>query len=487
MSLNAILASNFILLCDTYKYHHYAEYPEDTAAIYSTVVPRKASHYTEEIVAAGAAFVAAYLANVTITHAMINEAEAEVNGSGYEFNRQGWEIIVRDYSGKLPLQIFGVEEGTVVKPNTPILGIVNNDVRLFWLVSYVETVVQRIMWKMTTTASLARFIYKWIDANAKVTGADRGMVEWRLHNFGDRGADGEDAAIMAAMAHAMLFSGSDCGSVNRYIKAIYNTKRNYTSSVDATEHSVMCSHSDAEAKDDFGAAVMAVERLEEAVARTKRGIGIPLQSVVIDTYDDERFVKEYIGTRLKDRVIASGGVLVLRPDSGDPVTKPLQVIQWLEEKFGITVNEKGFKTLPPYVRVIQGDGINEKSIPAILSTLWAAGYSTDNLVLGMGGGLTHGGSRDAFSFSMKATARMLQDGTWVDLLKEPKTDSGKKSLKGLVRTRWDADGNVETFQVESNDWYEMFTPGEGWQEYFNYGNVKYVPDFDEVRARARVG
>jgi nicotinamide phosphoribosyltransferase len=484
MSLNAIKPSNFILLCDTYKYHHFAEYPEDTAAIYSTVVPRKASDYTDEIVAAGAAFAAAYLASVTITQEMIDEAEAEINGSGYEFNRAGWEIILHDHDGKLPLAMFGVEEGTVVKPNTPILGIVNNDTRLAWLTSYVETVVQRIMWKMTTVASQSRYLYKWIDKSAVFTGADRGMVEWRLHNFGDRGADGEDGAIMAAMSHAMLFSGSDCGSVNRYIKAIYNTTRNYTASVDATEHSVMCSHSDSENKDDFGAAVMAVGRLEETVARTKRGIGIPLQSVVIDTYDDERFVREYLGERLKERILASGGVLVARPDSGDPIKKPIQVIQWLEEKFGATVNAKGYKTLNPAVRVIQGDGINERSIPQIIGQLWAAGYSMDNLVFGMGGGLTHGGSRDQFSFSMKATARFGKDG-WVDLLKEPKSDIGKKSLKGLVRTRWDEEGNVETFKAE--DAVECFNEGEGWQLYYYNGQTRYVPNFDEVRARARVG
>lgn len=487
MSLNAIKPSNFILLCDTYKYHHYAEYPEDTAAIYSIVVPRKASDYTDEIVAAGAAFAGAYLASVTITPEMIDEAEAEINGSGYEFNREGWEIILRDFSGKLPLQMFGLEEGSVVKPNTPILGIINKDTRLAWLTSYVETVVQRIMWKMTTVASQSRFLYKWIYKIAVLTGADKSMVEWRLHNFGDRGADGEDAAIMAAMAHAMLFSGSDCGSVNRYIKAIYDTKRNYTSSVDATEHSVMCSYSDAETKDDWGAAVMSVERLEEAVARFKRGIGIPLQSVVIDTYDDERFVKEYIGTRLKDRIIASGGTLVLRPDSGDPITKPLQVIEWLGEKFGYSVNTAGHKVLHPSVRVIQGDGINERSIPMILGQLWASGWSMDNLVFGMGGGLTHGGSRDTFSFSMKAGARMTSDGEWIDLLKEPKSDLNKKSLKGLVRTRWDEEGNVETFKVETDEWSDMFTPGEGWQLYYDEGKTPYVPNFDEVRARARVG
>lgn len=482
MSLNAIKSSNFILLCDSYKLHHFAEYPKDTEFIYSTVVPRKPSKYTRRIVAAGHMFTAAYLASVRITKEMINEAEVEIKGYGYEFNRRDWEIIVEEFNGKLPLEIFGVEEGTVVAPNTPILGIVNTDERFFWLVSYVETVVQRIMWKMTTVATISAHIYKLLLNAALVTGADLGMIEYRLHNFGDRGADGEDSAIMAAIAHGMLFSGSDCLSANRYIKEIYRTQRAYLSSVDATEHSVMCSHSDSATKDDFGAAVMAVERLEEAVARTKRGVGIPLQSVVIDTYDDERFVREYLGARLAERIVNSGGVLVARPDSGDPLTKPIEVIGWLEDGFGLSGHtDKGFAVLNNAVRAIQGDGITVDSIPGILENLIAAKYSLDNLVLGMGGGLTHGPGRDEFSFSMKATARFTKSGEWVNLLKEPKTDAGKKSLTGLAHARYNADGDLET----SNDPTTAFADKAGWRCYLFNGEQEYVTTFDEVRERAR--
>lgn len=476
------IKSNFILLCDSYKLHHFAEYPKDTTFIYSTVVPRKPNDKTDEIVAAGASLVAAELAAVTITMEMIDEAEKEIRGYGYDFNREDWETIVYHFNGKLPLEVFGVEEGTVVKPNTPILGIVNTDARFFWLVSYVETVVQRIMWKMTTVATLSRYAYKEIGIYMGMTGADKSLLEYKLHNFGDRGADGEDGAIMAAVAHAFLFSGSDCLSANRVIKRLYQTDKSYLSSVDATEHSVMCSHSDAANKDDFGAAVMSVERLEEAVRRTQRGVGIPLQSVVIDTYDDERFVGEYLGTILKDRIIASGGVLVARPDSGDPLTKPIEIIRLLDRKFGSTENDAGFNVLHPSVRVIQGDGINFDSLPHIMFNLWVAGYSMDNLTFGMGGGLTHGPGRDEFSFSMKATARRGANG-WVDLLKEPKTDAGKKSLSGLVRCKRDEDGNVVTVKCETP--FEAFSSTAGWVLYYAEGYRHYVPGFDEVRERAR--
>ena len=47
-----------------------------------------------------------------------------------------------------------------------------------------------------------------------------------------------------------------------------------------------------------------------------------------------------------------------------------------------------------HVRVIQGDGINPNSIRAILERATSAGYATDNLALGMGGGLLQQLNRD---------------------------------------------------------------------------------------------
>jgi nicotinamide phosphoribosyltransferase len=86
----------------------------------------------------------------------------------------------------------------------------------------------------------------------------------------------------------------------------------------------------------------------------------------------------------------SGGVLVIRPDSGDPaevVHKCLDIlgVQRLRSVcvivgltllamragkcFPTTVNSKGYKLLPPYVRLIQGDGINIQSLEEILGRL----------------------------------------------------------------------------------------------------------------------
>ena len=51
--------------------------------------------------------------------------------------------------------------------------------------------------------------------------------------------------------------------------------------------------------------------------------------------------------------LAGVGPLVIRPDSGDPPTVVVKVLDILGLKFGTTINSKGYKILPPYLRVIQ--------------------------------------------------------------------------------------------------------------------------------------
>lgn len=52
------------------------------------------------------------------------------------------------------------------------------------------------------------------------------------------------------------------------------------------------------------------------------------------------------------------GPVVVRPDSGDPTKVVLKVLEILGSKFGTTLNSKGYKLLPPYIRVIQVRYVN---------------------------------------------------------------------------------------------------------------------------------
>jgi nicotinamide phosphoribosyltransferase len=109
----------------------------------------------------------------------------------------------------------------------------------------------------------------------------------------------------------------------------------------------------------------------------------------------------------------------------------VQVIEALGARFGYTMNKKGYKVLPAAVRVIQGDGINIGSLPLILHNLLAAGWSADNLSFGMGGGLGQQVNRDTQKFALKANA-ICVNGEWRDVFKDPVTDPGKQSKKGVL-------------------------------------------------------
>jgi nicotinamide phosphoribosyltransferase len=484
--LEIVKPFNIILWADTYKFSHWKQIPKETKRLVSAVVARKALKFTDEIVAAGQTFIAQVFANARLEQWMIDEAEIEITEQGYEFNRAGWEYILRTYGGRIPLSIFGVEEGRVIKAQQPqLLVTVEDDDNLAWLVPYFEPVIQSTSWSMTYTATICRYMYKTVGRYMLLTGSNIAMLEWFIHNFGDRGADGPDETpVLKAIAHAMLFSGSDCGRANRYIKALYNTSKAYTSSIVAAEHTTMCLNSDSETKDDFGAMGMVIEQLRDAVARSKRGIGIPLVSAPIDTYDDERFVTQYV-RHYKDDIIASGGRFVSRPDSGVPEKKLPQVLGWLEDIFGSTPNNEGYRTMPWCAGAIYGDGMNVHTFEAPIKASVEKGFTLDNFVLGMGAGITNDGARDDQSFSMKTIAE-YRNNRWMGVLKAPKSDMTKKSLSGLVRNREREDGTLETYNVlNENGQYDMFTPGPGHRRWLNKGYRDWRQDFDNVRGWAR--
>jgi len=77
------------------------------------------------------------------------------------------------------------------------------------------------------------------------------------------------------------------------------------------------------------------------------------------------------------------------------------------------------------VAVIQGDGINYEVVKQILDKVLAEGYSAQNVAFGMGGGLLQKVNRDTMSFATKLSHITYADGTSRDVMKTPKTDSGK--------------------------------------------------------------
>jgi len=479
--------TNFILACDSYKVGQEAQLPAGTKKIHSNIVPRKGFEGINEVVCMGPQVVSTIFATVVITDEMIDEAEIEIEEQGYDFPRKNWEYI-RDL-GYLPLEVRSITEGSIVPIGLPLMTIENTDEVSAWLVSYTETMAQDIVWVMTTVASKMRPMKALMESFCKDTGTPIEWAEYMIHNFGDRGAGGQDRAVLTAMAHALFFSGSDCLRANRYLKKYYKAVGPVLSSLDASEHSTMCANSDLDSKNDFGAFEMTLGMLERAVKRAARGVGIPVISAVIDTYDDERFVSDFVIGNY-DKICDIGGKYVCRPDSGNAIQKPLQVADWLQT--GLTeigdfspeelVNEAGFKILPDNLGVLQGDGLRTPDLYEIVRMSIACKQAASNFAFGFGGGLTNGSGREDFSFSMKATARMDANGDWHDMQKIPKTDSLKISLRGRVTCYRGSDGSYLAERVSLSEF------NCGIEDVMNTtycDGSAFVTEWEDVRGNAR--
>ena len=181
------------------------------------------------------------------------------------------------------------------------------------------------------------------------------------------------------------------------------------------------------------------------------------------------------------------GRLVVRPDSGDPPTVLLEVLEILGQRFGYEINAKGYRVLCPKIRVIQGDAIDYKMIGRILAALESRGWSAENLAFGSGGGLLQRVNRDTLEFAFKSSFVRIH-GTDHDIFKKPVTGLDKISKRGrmkLVRkTAPEADATsppqYETVGPEDPRPDEMV-------EVFRDGRLLVDQTFESIRKRAAIG
>lgn len=454
--------NNSLLQSDSYKYSHYLQYPPKTEIVFSYVESR-GGKYDQTVFFGLQAFIKEYLTK-PITQQMIDQAEAVIDahvGPGM-FNRKGWEYILKEYDGYLPLRIKAVPEGTVVPTRNVLVTIENTDPEVYWLTSFVETALLRAVWYPTTVATNSWSTKQIIRQALEDTADDTSGLPFRLHDFGARGVSSAESAGLGGMAHLVNFRGTDTVEALMYAREYYGEQM-AGFSVPAAEHSSITTWGK---KGEL-----------EAYRNMLKQFGgkFPLISVVSDSYDIFNAVEEMWGKELKDLVIESGSMLVIRPDSGDPAEVVAKIALLLDAAFGSTVNSKGYKVLN-HVRIIQGDGINEESIRSILATLRGYGFSADNVVFGQGGALLQQVNRDTQKFAYKASWALI-DGKEVDVFKDPVTDTDKHSKKGRLMLYRDASGELYTGVEGQNDEQML-------QTVFENGKIVKEYTFSEVRANS---
>lgn len=468
-----MITDNLILATDSYKIGHWQQYPEGTEAVYSYFESRPGADFPYTVFFGLQDIIKKFLVGSVVKQHAITEAAVLAGdhfGNGHVFGYDRWQHIVDEHNGYLPLRIKAVPEGTVVPVGNVLMTVENTCPDCYWLTNAVESLLTHV-WYPSTVATLSRTTKEMINGFLEATADSAEGLPFMLHDFGYRGATTHDAAAIGGAAHLVNFMGTD--TLPAMILAIdsYNADRSTLAfSVPATEHSVMTA--------------LGREGEFDQVDRLLEQYPTGIISCVADSYDIYNFVEE-ICTTYKDRILARDGKFVVRPDSvtpqhAYPSTLTAWIVNRLYEAFGGEINSKGMKVLDPHIGCLWGDGIDPHGIKNILGQLQVDGFSAENMVFGMGGGLLQKVNRDTQRSAFKSSAQK-RNGIWYDIFKDP-LDSSKASKKGRLMLVKDTLGNYETLPL--GDFHDHVATGDLLEVVFEDGVAFNVQTFDEIRERA---
>ncbi|KAJ2450561.1 hypothetical protein EV183_004201 [Coemansia sp. RSA 2336] len=405
------------LLTDSYKASHAAVFPDAQQATAYAEFRHSLDKQDQRMVFYGLQYIVKTYISLRWTQQDVDEAEAffSTHNAGFTkfpFPKHLFLKFIRENQGYFPVRIEALDEGSVVYPHTPVMQITAQD-EYAGLVTYLETVLL-MTWYPSTVATLSRHTWTRIQAAyGKSVDSDR---QWtlasRMHDFGFRACTCVEQSMLGGAAHLLTFSGSDTLSAAHYVQYRLNGGRPVATSVPATEHSVMTAHRS--------------ER--QAVLRMIEEYGEGVYACVMDSFDYVEAL-QHVLPAVAARKLEKGGVLVIRPDSGDQVEAVLQGLRAAEHVFGACTNQKGYKVLTG-VSVIQGDGVTPETLQLILDAVLAAGFSAESVGFGMGGGLLQKVNRDSMSMAVKLSSITYADGQTRDIMKFPKQGSSKTSLPG---------------------------------------------------------
>jgi nicotinamide phosphoribosyltransferase len=400
---------------DSYKGAHSLLLPPNTTEIVSYLESREGAKFPSTIFF-GLQYLKEEYLSVPVSMPQVAAANQFFQAHGEPFPYEGWKRIVEVHNGYLPIQIDSVPEGTEVPISNMLMRVRSTDPEIPWAGGWIENQLVRL-WYPITVATQSFYIKKMMLEFLEKTSDDPwGDIYFMLHDFGSRGVSSRESAAIGGMSHLVNFKGSD------NIAGVVAANHYYDCpmaafSIPASEHSTIILWGKNREK-------QAYQNLMDKYLQKGR-----IVSCVSDSYDLFNVVENMWAGEFLDRIKASEGRLVIRPDSGRPVEILEKIFHILERKVGMTTNSKGFKILPTYLRVIQGDGVNLNSIREILEMMVKNQWSVSNIVFGMGGALLQQLNRDTQRFAFKPCWATV-DGESFEVFKDPATDPGKRSKAG---------------------------------------------------------
>jgi nicotinamide phosphoribosyltransferase len=402
-----------------------------------------------------------------ITRQEVEQAREVITAHGEPFNYAGWIRLIEKHGGRLPFRIRAVSEGSIVPTRNALMTVENTDAEFFWITSWFESQLMRL-WYPITVATQSYYIKRDVFRFLQETADDaRVEINFKIHDFGSRGVSSQETAAIGGAAHLVNFLGTDTMPALLIHREFYNEPM-AGFSIPAAEHSTITSWGRESEREAYRNMLSRFAKPGATVA------------VVSDSWNIYEAVEKIWGEQLRQEVIDSGATIVIRPDSGEPVEVVSRVAQILGEKFGTTVNSKGYKVLKN-VRIIQGDGVNEQSIHDILTSLKNLGFSASNVAFGIGGSLLQKINRDTLKFAYKCSA-VVVNGELRDVYKQPITDSGKNSKKGRLDLILDENGEYKTVRLKDAE--TLAAENSRMQTVFENGAVLIDDNLEAIRKRA---
>jgi nicotinamide phosphoribosyltransferase len=416
------VGDNLILLTDSYKFSHWKQLPPGTRYA-KAYLEARGGLYPNVLTFAGLQMSLYKLFGRPITRYMIDEAESYVTphmGPGI-FNRAGWLHILNKHGGWLPLRVRAVPEGHLVPIHNAVMTVESTDEQVPWLANYFETAIYP--WYGYTVATQSFHARQIVKRYLEQTGTPE-AIDFKVHDFGFRATTdpfvGWQAAV-GGLAHMVNFQGTDTTAALVAARKYYGCNM-AGFSIPAAEHFTITSW-----MEEPNRQVGETQAYDNMLSQFPTG----LVAVVSDS-DNIYFACDHLwGEMLKDKVLARDGVLVIRPDSGNPPEVVIRCLEILGKRFGFSVHQKGYKVLNPKVRLIWGDGIDNAGIEQILSVMQLNGWSADNIAFGMGGALLQKVDRDKMKWAFKCCV-IERDSRTVEVYKNPITDKGKSSKSGDI-------------------------------------------------------
>lgn len=438
---------------DGYKLDHRRQYPDKTEYIYSNWTPRSSRvNGHDKVVFFGLQyFIQKYL---------IDDMSLFFDGGGFEIYQ--YENMVNSYLGEnsvgtdhikalkelgyMPIEFKALPEGTLTPLRVPMFTVINTHPDFFWLVNYIETILSCVLWMPCTSATSSYYLKKLLTKYADSTCDNNDYLKFQAHDFSFRGMAGLEAAKLSGMGHLLNFYGTDTIPAIECANEYYPSSDGYFigGSVPATEHSVMSAGGIKDEKETF-------DRLLDLYPSG-------IVSIVSDTWNLWN-VLENILPKLKEKIMSRKGKLVIRPDSGNPsdiicgyssdnISARKGVVQILWDIFGGRINSKGYAELDDHIGVIYWDAITHEVAEDTLKRLASKGFSSSNIVFGIGSFTYQYKTRDTYGFAMKATWAQI-DGIGIDIYKRPITDDGQKdSARGKLSVIRNSSGGLELIQGE---------------------------------------